>query len=117
MKTMNQIVGGNLKKIRELSEFTQEQVAKSAGVERSAYSNYETGSREIPFNVLEKIANLFGCEPFLFFEDNAQSESEIMACAFRISDLEGNDLEEIAHFKDVVKSYIKMERISNDQAQ
>ena len=38
---MSQVVGENLKKIRELSGFTQEEVAKSIGVERSAYSNYE----------------------------------------------------------------------------
>ena len=47
MKTMNQIVGENLKKTRELSGFTQEQVAKSIGVERSAYSNYEARGRFI----------------------------------------------------------------------
>ena len=41
MKTVNQIIGENLKKIRELSGFTQEEVAKSIGVERSTYSNYE----------------------------------------------------------------------------
>ena len=41
MKTMSQVVGENLKKIRELSGFTQEEVAKSIGVERSTYSNYE----------------------------------------------------------------------------
>ena len=41
MKTINQIIGENLKKIRELSGFTQEQIAKSIGIERSAYSNYE----------------------------------------------------------------------------
>ena len=41
MKTVNQIVGENMKKIRELSGFTQEQVAKLIGIERSAYSNYE----------------------------------------------------------------------------
>ena len=39
MKTINQIIGENLKKIRELSGFTQEQIAKSIGIERSAYSN------------------------------------------------------------------------------
>ena len=53
MKTMNQIVGENLKKTRELSGFTQEQVAKSIGVERSAYSNYESGVREVPFHLLD----------------------------------------------------------------
>lgn len=31
MKTINQIIGENLKKIRELSGFTQEQIAKPLG--------------------------------------------------------------------------------------
>lgn len=113
MKTMNQIVGENLKKTRELSGFTQEQVARSIGVERSAYSNYEGGAREVPFHLLEKIADLFGCEPYLLFEDNVEAENELLATAFRISDVEGGDLNEIAHFKDIVKSYLKMERIGN----
>ena len=51
MKTMNQIIGDNLKRIRELSGFTQEQTAKSVGIERSAYSNYEGGTREVPYDV------------------------------------------------------------------
>lgn len=113
MKSINQTVGNNLRKIRGISGFTQEQVAKSVGIERSAYSNYEAGTREVPYDVIERISDLFGCEPFLFFEDNAQVEDEIMATAFRISDLEDNDLKEIANFKDIVKSYLKMERIAH----
>ena len=38
-----------------------------------------------------------------------------MATAFRISDIEENDLKEIANFKDIVKSYLKMERISQNE--
>ena len=87
MKTMNQIIGDNLKRIRELSGFTQEQTAKSVGIERSAYSNYEGGTREVPYDVLERISNIFGCEPFILFEDNIQADNEILAAAFRISDL------------------------------
>lgn len=116
MKPANQIIGENLKKIRELSGFTQEQVAKAIGIERSAYSNYEGGTREVPYNILENISNLFGCEPFILFEDNVHADNEIMATAFRISDLEENDLKEIAKFKDIVKSYLKMERISQNEA-
>lgn len=116
MKTVNQIVGGNLKKIRELSGFTQEQVAKSIEIERSAYSNYEGGTREVPYNILENISNLFGCESFILFEDNVQASDEILATAFRISDLEDNDLKEIANFKDIVKSYLKIERIAQNEA-
>ena len=115
MKTVNQIVGENIKKIRELSGFTQEQVSKSIGIERSAYSNYEGGTREVPYSILESISNLFGCEPVILFEDNIHANNEIMATAFRISDLEENDLKEIAYFKDIVKSYLKMERISHNE--
>ena len=116
MKTVNQIIGENLKKIRESSGFTQEQVAKSVGIERSTYSNYEGGVREVPYTILENISNLFGCEPYILFEDNIQTDNEILATAFRISDLEENDLKEIANFKDIVKSYLKMERIAQNEA-
>lgn len=116
MKTVNQIIGENLKKIRESSGFTQEQVAKSIGIERSTYSNYEGGVREVPYTILENISNLFGCEPYILFEDNIQTDNEILATAFRISDLEENDLKEIANFKDIVKSYLKMERIVQNEA-
>ncbi len=117
MKTTNQIIGENLKKMRELSGFTQEQIAQSIGIERSTYSNYEGGTREIPYGILENISNLFGCEPFILFEDNIQTDNEIMATAFRISDLEDNDLKEIVQFKDIVKSYLKMERIAQNEAE
>lgn len=117
MKTTNQIVGENLKKIRELSGFTQEQVAKAVAIERSAYSNYEGGTREIPYTVLENISNVLGCEPCLLFEDNIQADNEIMATAFRLSDLEDDDLKAIAQFKDIVKSYLKMERIAGDETE
>ena len=110
MKTVNQIIGENLKKIRELSGFTQEQVAQSIKIERSTYSNYEGGTREIPYTILEDISNLFGC-------DNIQTNNEIMATAFRISNLGENDLKEIAAFKDIVKSYLKMERIAQNEAE
>lgn len=117
MKSMNQIVGGNLKKIRELSGFTQDQVAKLIGLERSTYSNYEGGTREVPFDVLEKVASLFGCEPYLLFEDSVQADNEILVSAFRISDMEEADLREIANFKNVMMAYLRMNRIfNNDEA-
>lgn len=74
------------------------------------------GTREASYDILERLSNIFGCEPFLLFEDNIQADNEIMATAFRISDLEDSDLKEIANFKDIVKSYIKMERIAQDEA-
>ena len=36
----------------------------------------------------------------------------ILDTAFRIDDLDDNDLQEVIHFKDIVKSYIKMELLA-----
>ena len=99
MKTINQIIGENLKKIRELSGFTQEQIAKSIGIERSAYSNYEGGTREVPYDILEKTIKPIWLWAFILFEDNVQADNEILATAFRISDLEDDDLKENSQFQ------------------
>jgi len=32
------------------------------------YSNYESGERKMPLDLLEKAADLFGCELYVFFE-------------------------------------------------
>ena len=108
---MNRIIGNNLKKIRSISSFTQEEVAAALGINRSAYSNYESGEREMPIGLLEKAADLFGCELYVFFEENL-SDDILLATSFRIDGLDSNDLQEIIHFKDIVKSYIKMDQIA-----
>lgn len=107
---MNEIIGHNLKRIRSIADFTQDEVATALGINRSAYSNYESGNREMPLDLLEKAADLFGCELYAFFEENV-SEDMILAVAFRIENLKENDLNEIMRFKDIVKSYIKMDQL------
>jgi transcriptional regulator with XRE-family HTH domain len=105
---MDKIVGRNLRRMRTISEFTQDDVATALDITRSAYSNYESGEREMPLNLMEKVADLFGCELYLFFEENP-SEDMILTTAFRIKGASHDDLQEIMHFKEIVKSYIKME--------
>jgi len=56
------VVASNIKRLREASGFTQESVANYLGIKRSAYSNYETGERDLPLNLMEMIADLYGCD-------------------------------------------------------
>ena len=65
----------------------------------------------MPIGLLEKAANLFGCELYVFFEENL-SEYIMLTATFRIDGLDSNDLQEIIYFKDIVKSYIKMNQIA-----
>jgi transcriptional regulator with XRE-family HTH domain len=109
--TMNQVVARNLKKLREAAGYTQDEVAQALGVTRSAYSNYESGDREAPYDVLEKVSDFFGCDMYILFEENENVDALILASAFRIEGINPEDAAEIMHFKDIVKSYLKMEAI------
>lgn len=105
---MSNIISTNLKKLREAARYTQDEVAQALGITRSAYSNYESGEREAPYDVLEKVSDLFGCEMYLLFEENGNADAMILASAFRLDGLTDEDAVEIVRFKDIVKSYLKM---------
>lgn len=107
----NIIIGRNLKSLREANNLTQGQVASCIGINRSAYSNYESGSREAPIDVLEKACNLFGCEMGLLFDEDESAVKNMLVCAFRADNLSGEDLREVSSFKDIVLNYMKMERL------
>ena len=105
---MDKIIARNLKKLRETARYTQEDVANALGITRSAYSNYEAGEREVPFDVIEKASDFFGCEMTLIFEENDNVDALILATAFRLDGMTPEDSKEIIHFKNVVKTYLKM---------
>lgn len=106
---MDKIIAINLKKLREAACYTQEETARALGITRSAYSNYESGEREVPYDVIEKASDFFGCDMTMLFEEN--EDAMILASAFRIEGITPDDMAEIMRFKDIVKSYLKMEAI------
>ena len=105
---MNKTIGNNLKKLREANRFTQDQLATFLGIKRSAYSNYEIGERDIPFDILNKAADLFGVDLYLFFENDESVVDNMLVCSFRVDDLSPADITEIASFKNIVKNYLKL---------
>ncbi|MBQ8608199.1 MAG: helix-turn-helix transcriptional regulator [Bacteroidaceae bacterium] len=108
---MDKIIGQNLCKLRKANSFTQEQVAEYLGINRSTYSNYELGEREMPFDLLERIADLLGCDLTVLMEEDEAVVNEMMVCSFRVDDLSADDLEQIAAFKRIVKNYVKMNEL------
>lgn len=108
---MDRIIARNLKKLRETARYTQDEVAQALGITRSAYSNYESGDREVPYDVIEKASDSFGCDMTMLFEENENVDAMILASAFRIDGIAPEDAGEIMRFKDIVKSYLKMEAI------
>ena len=65
----------------------------------------------MPYDVIEKASDFFGCDMMVLFEDNENVDAMILASAFRIDGIAPEDAGEIMRFKDIVKSYLKMEAI------
>jgi transcriptional regulator with XRE-family HTH domain len=105
------IIGKNIKAYREINGFTQDTVANFLNVKREMISYYENGTREIPFEVLTRLSDLYGADMADFYEEDENRVKENVACAFRTDGIESADLEAIAHFKAVVKNYLKMNKL------
>jgi transcriptional regulator with XRE-family HTH domain len=105
------IIGKNIKAYRETNGFTQDTVANFLGVKREMISYYENGTREISFDVLTRLSDLYGVDMADFYEEDENLLKENVACAFRTEEVESKDLEAIANFKAIVKNYLKMNKL------
>ena len=105
------IIAKNIKLLRQASNYTQENVASFLGIGRSAYSNYESGDRELPLSCMEKLADLYGCDAYMLYEENESVIEDMLATAFRVDNLSPADMEQIAAFKRVVKNSLMMDKM------
>ena len=101
-----------MKSLREKFGYVQENVAEYLGISRELVSMYETGEREIPIEVLEKVSNLFCVEPDAFFAETPEEAVAQVAFAFRKDEIKASDLEEIAAFGKIVKNYLKIKKLN-----
>lgn len=106
-----EVIALNIKRMREASDFTQEQVSDFLGIKRSTYSNYETGDRELPLSIMEKLADLYGCDAYLMYEENADVVENMLATAFRVDNLTPGDMAQVADFKKIVKNSLMMDNL------
>ncbi len=94
---MSKVFGKNLRYYRTLAGYTQDDLAKLAGITRNAVANYEVGRSEPNFSILCTFANHLGVDIDTLLQDsqpefeNARkvllSENEsILIDAFRTAD-------------------------------
>lgn len=110
-----QILGQNIKQLRESIGLTQESLASYLNISREMVAYYETGSRTVSLSHLTKLADLFCVNENQLFEKAPEQRQFMLAFAFRADSLQPSDLESIATFKKVVRNYVQMKnKLSNE---
>lgn len=67
-------IGDNLKKVRMRAGFDQGRLASELGLDQTAISRFENGSRRPSVDLLKRMANVLGCEiSSLIKEDGEES--------------------------------------------
>lgn len=88
------IVGENIRHLRELARFTQDNLASFLDVDQSLISKIEKGERCLSSDMLEKIATLFGVSP-----EQIENESTIdprLSFSFRGNELTASEMKAIS---------------------
>lgn len=91
---MANIIGNNIKKLRDGIWFNQSTIARFLNVDQSLISKVEKGERSLSVDMLEKLSCLFGVS-INTIESNTIEESTL-SVAFRASDLSLEELEAIS---------------------
>lgn len=91
---MANIIGNNIKILRDNMGFSQSTIARFLNVDQSLISKVEKGERSLSTDMLEKLACLFGIS-IDAIESNS-IETSNLSFAFRASDLSAEDLETIS---------------------
>ena len=93
---------GIVKKLRKQSGFVSSEVAEYLGISEEGYLRYETGDTELPFDVLERLADLYHVEEYDILMGTAVSQT-----ATKSPRLEA----ELIPFYKIVNAYMKMVRL------
>lgn len=105
----SELAGERFSELRKKSGFTQSQLAEYLQVDQSYISKCEKNERKLSLDVLEKVANLFGCPVDYFINEN--SNYSPLPTAFRADAVETQDLEVIAELNKIALNLRFMEEL------
>ena len=110
----NQIIGRNIQLFRERLGLSQDEVASYLKIKRELISYYENGNRTIPSALLNRLANLYGVDPYDLYDAGSSNHTAQLAFAFRSGELPLEALDQIARFKKIVLNYLHMSKTLSD---
>ena len=100
-------IGQNAKHARESNGFSQVNVADFLNVDQSFVSKFEKGERCLQADMLERLANLYGCNVSDFTREDGVPDQRIKV-AFRSSGISADDMEAIHDIKRIAMNLFFM---------
>ncbi|PCH75689.1 MAG: transcriptional regulator [Flavobacteriaceae bacterium] len=108
----NEIIGHNIKEYRKSFGYKQDHLANYLSITREQISNYELGKRDVPYENIERLCQLFGIGLEALLEENEEIKKANLSFAFRNTGID-KDTEAIANFKKIVLNYINIDTLIN----
>ncbi|MEW6455801.1 MAG: XRE family transcriptional regulator [Acidobacteriota bacterium] len=106
---IKEVIGKKIKELREITGFTQEQVAQRIDVSKEYVSMLEAGSRVPSLKVLSNLAKIFHLNIEYFLSEKEPTFSILL----RSEDINKKGKEELLKFKKFYDDYIFLEEITN----
>ena len=111
MESMS-VISQSIKKLREDSSFTQEQIAQYLDMDLSLLSSIEDGTETISVNNLEKLGCLFGIK----IEDFSNAQLNSGKLSISSSSLTKEDLSTIASINKIAMNLNMMHELLNEDS-
>ncbi|MDR3286413.1 MAG: helix-turn-helix domain-containing protein [Prevotellaceae bacterium] len=105
----------NIRTLRENLGYTQAQIGGFLGVSAAAVTQYETGVREIPVEVVSKLSLLFNVDEYELYQDSPQQQEILAAFAFRSEQFSESDLKNIIALKKIILNYFHLLNTLNNE--
>ncbi len=98
-------LASRLKNARKNANLTQDQVAQSLALQRTAIVQIEAGNRAVSTLELSKLAQLYGCPISSFFSsDDTPIEEDALVALFRATQTEGDGARGKRRLLDILRS-------------
>lgn len=107
------LIAKRFKELRSKNKYSQKLMADYLGVDQSYISKCEKGERNFSIDILEKAAELFGCDVGYFL--NESSALVDMPLAFRSENLEADDLKTLATIRKIALNVRFMEKALKEE--
>lgn len=102
-----EILGNNIKKLREEAGLSQAQLAECLAVDQSLISKFESGERSVSTVQLDKIANLF-CYPVRLIVAGPITSDKLHCISFRAGKLSAEDILALSDINRIFLNQIEM---------